>query len=109
MNQITKIQFLLFYNFKRRPTGSRPLTGLQARPGYGCKRKTIQGCFFLVQRNLGLTNLKGPKILFFIAGVLLLQGIFIIKSSTKVALKVERYALGSEILEYSPQFGIIQQ
>jgi Neuraminidase (sialidase) len=32
-----------------------------------------------VQRNLGLTNLKGPNILFFIAGTLLLQGLFNIK------------------------------
>jgi hypothetical protein len=36
-----------------------------------------------VQRNLGITNLKEPKILFFIAGVLLLQGIFSMKSTTE--------------------------
>jgi len=35
-----------------------------------------------IQRNLGITNLKGPAILFFIARVLLLQGIFTMKSTT---------------------------
>jgi hypothetical protein len=35
------------------------------------------------QRNLSLTNLKGPKILFFIAGALLLQGLFTIELTTE--------------------------
>jgi hypothetical protein len=36
-----------------------------------------------IEGNLGLTNLKGPKILFFIAGVLLLVGFFIINLTTE--------------------------
>jgi hypothetical protein len=36
-----------------------------------------------VQGNLGLKNPKGPKILFFIAGILLLLGIFTIELTTE--------------------------
>jgi hypothetical protein len=46
-------------------------------PPRGPSRGKIQG-------NLGLTNLNGPKVLFFIAGVLLLLGLLTIKSPTDV-------------------------
>jgi len=44
-----------------------------------------------IQRNLDLTNLKGPKISFFIAGVLLLQVFFTIKSTTKLLKMLSCY------------------
>jgi hypothetical protein len=47
----------------------------------------------VVQRNLCLTNLKGPKILFFIAGVLLLQGYLTIKITTE-GLKIKFFIAG---------------
>jgi hypothetical protein len=37
----------------------------------------------VLQRNFGIKNLKGPKIMFFIAGVLLLHGLFTIKLTTE--------------------------
>jgi hypothetical protein len=45
-------------------------------------RKRRLFIFVQIQRNLGLTNLNGPKILFFLSGVLLLQGLFTIKLTT---------------------------
>jgi hypothetical protein len=36
-----------------------------------------------VQGNLGLTNLKGPNILFFTAGIWLLLGLFTIELTTE--------------------------
>jgi hypothetical protein len=42
--------------------------------GHLASQVSIRFCSNLVQGNLGLTNLKGPKILFFVAGILLLLG-----------------------------------
>jgi hypothetical protein len=39
--------------------------------------------FKMIQENLDFTNLKGPKILFFVAGVLLLLGLFTIRLTTE--------------------------
>jgi hypothetical protein len=36
-----------------------------------------------IQRNHGLTNLKGPKILFFIAGIFVIAGAFYYKINYK--------------------------
>jgi hypothetical protein len=47
----------------------------------------------MVQRNLCPTNLKGPKILFFIAEVLLLQGYLTIKITTE-GLKIKFFIAG---------------
>jgi hypothetical protein len=60
--------------------------------------------FFLInlkiQRNLGLTNLKGPKILLFIAGVLILQGLFTIKLTTE-QLEIKFFIAGMLFLKGS--------
>jgi hypothetical protein len=53
-----------------------------------------------VQRNFGITNLKGPKILFLIVEVLLLQGLFIIKL-TKEGLRIKFFIAGILLLKVS--------
>jgi len=51
-----------------------------------------------LQGNLGLTNLKGTKILFFIAEVLLLQVFFTIELTTE-GLKIEFFIAGIALLK----------
>jgi hypothetical protein len=53
-----------------------------------------------IQRNLGITNLKGPKMLFFIAGVLLLQGLFTMKLTTE-GLRIKFFIAGILLLKGS--------
>jgi hypothetical protein len=50
---------------------------------HGLKEMSSFGDEIKVLRNLGLTHLKGPKIEFFIEGVLLLQGLFTIELTTE--------------------------
>jgi hypothetical protein len=49
----------------------------------GGRPQGVQPTAVLLQENLGSTNRKGPKILFFIAGILLLVGLFTIELTTK--------------------------
>jgi hypothetical protein len=54
----------------------------------------------VVQGNLGLTNLKGLKILFFIAGILLLQELYTIESTTE-GLEIKFFIAGISFLKGS--------
>jgi hypothetical protein len=46
-----------------------------------------------IQGNLSITNLKGPKILFFMAGILLLLGLFTIELTTE-GLEIKFFIAG---------------
>jgi hypothetical protein len=50
----------------------------------------------IIQGNLGLTNLKGPRIVFFIAGVLLLEGLFTINLTTE-GLEIKFFIAGISV------------
>jgi hypothetical protein len=51
-----------------------------------------------LQGDLGLTNLKGPKFLFFIPGILLLLGLFTIELTTE-GLKNKFFITGILLLK----------
>jgi hypothetical protein len=55
---------------------------------------------FRLQRNLALTNLRGPYILFFIARILLLQGLFTMCLTTE-ALRIKFFIAGTLLLKGS--------
>jgi hypothetical protein len=54
----------------------------------------------LIQENLGLTNLKGPKNLFFISRALLLLGIFTIEITTE-GLEIKFFIAEISLLKVS--------
>jgi hypothetical protein len=60
---------------------------------------------FQLQRNLGLTNLKEPMLLFFIAKILLLQGLFTIKLITE-GLKIKFFIAEILLLKRSLYRGL---
>jgi hypothetical protein len=53
-----------------------------------------------LQGNLSITNLKGPKILFFIAGILLLLRLFTIELTTE-GLEIKFFIAGILLLKGS--------
>jgi hypothetical protein len=77
------------------------------RPGKGWPptrhhHKVLNNYLYRDLSNLyrGLTNLKGPKILFFIAGILLLMGLFTIELITE-GLEIKFFIAGSLLLKGS--------
>jgi len=70
--------------------------------------KTIFRGWTELQGNLGLTNLKGTKILFFIAEVLLLQVFFTIELTTE-GLKIELFIAGIVLLKGSLYRGFFKK
>jgi hypothetical protein len=60
---------------------------------------STKSLFYIVYRNLGLTNLKGLEILFFIAGVSI-AGFFTIKLTT-AGLKIKLFIVGILLLKGS--------
>jgi hypothetical protein len=53
-----------------------------------------------IQENLGLTNLKGPEILFFIAEILLLLGLFTVELTIQ-GLEIKFFIAGILLLKGS--------
>jgi hypothetical protein len=63
----------------------------------------MDGCMVIqtyIQGNLGLTNLKGPTILFFIAGILIFMGLFTIELTTE-GLEIKFFIAGILLLKGS--------
>jgi hypothetical protein len=58
----------------------------------------------IIQGNLGFKNLKGPEILFFIAGILLLLGLFTIELTSEQGLALHWKCLHDNCVTQFPFF-----
>lgn len=70
------------------------------------KTLTFARPLFQLQKNLGLTNLRGPKVLFFIPGVLLLKVSFTLELTTK-SLEINFFLTGILLLNESLYWGFV--